>query len=106
MTVHQLTRSMPASELSEWIAFARLEPLGGQVDDIRAALPVLTLTNVVRRMFGGDDVDLMQLHDVLPWMPRPQPVVLHTPDAPDYDAEKHADALRKLLMSAGNNTRH
>lgn len=96
---------MPAAELTEWIAFSQMEPFGGQVDDIRAALPSVMLINNLRRMFDGE-AKLLEMHDVVPWMAKPQPVVLHQPEAPEYDAEKHAEALRALFSFAGNDTRH
>lgn len=46
MTVAELLERMTASELTEWAAFAQLEPFGGAVDDMRAGLAASSIINV------------------------------------------------------------
>lgn len=54
---------MSSSELTEWLAFAELEPFGGAVDDLRAGLaPSMTLnTNL-----GNEGEPVGPLH-FYPW---------------------------------------
>lgn len=49
MTVGQLMREMSSAELTHWMAFARIEPFGGIVDDVRAGLPAAVYVNAHRK---------------------------------------------------------
>jgi len=44
-TVAELYRDMDAAELADWIAFARIEPFGGPVDDVRMAMVAAASAN-------------------------------------------------------------
>jgi len=46
--VAELTRRMPERELSEWMAFAHLEPFGEARADLRAGIIASTIANVHR----------------------------------------------------------
>lgn len=48
MTVGELGRRMSSRELTEWMAFFRLEPWGTEVEDRRAALITSTVANAFR----------------------------------------------------------
>jgi len=44
---------MPATELSEWIAFASIEPFGEAREDLRAALICCTIANYIKAANGS-----------------------------------------------------
>lgn len=46
MTVAELLERAGSYELTEWGEFAKLEPFGGAVDDMRAGLPAAATYNV------------------------------------------------------------
>jgi len=48
MTVGELLSRISSRELTEWMAFYRLEPWGAEVDDQRAALVAATVANTWR----------------------------------------------------------
>jgi len=89
MTVSRLLAELGSREMTEWQAFAQLEPFGGAVDDLRAGLgPALTVN--MNRTEGTEPIGPMQFY---PWYdakaPEPEP---QTP-------EELAAALRALLTS-------
>jgi hypothetical protein len=49
MTVNQMLRAMPASELAEWEAYWRIEPWGEARADLRAGIVASTLANAHRK---------------------------------------------------------
>ncbi|MEQ8251579.1 MAG: hypothetical protein RIB41_10110 [Oceanibaculum nanhaiense] len=51
-TVEELSRSLSSAELSEWMAFDRLEPIGGPAADLRAGIVASTVANVARGKRG------------------------------------------------------
>jgi hypothetical protein len=61
MTVSELERTMPATELTEWIQFYGVEPFGEYRDDFRAAIVAFT---VARSMGGGKSA---KLSDFMPF---------------------------------------
>ena len=93
MTVSRLLAELSSSELTEWHAFANMEPFGGAVDDLRAGLgPALTVN-----MNRAKDVDPIGPMAFYPWhdatkAPEPEP---QTP-------EELAAALRALLTAKAN----
>lgn len=48
MTVEEMLRRMSSRELSEWMAFYRLEPFGTEVDLLGSAITSATVYNVNR----------------------------------------------------------
>ena len=53
MTVRELTARMDSRELSEWMAYARLEPWGELRDDLRIGQVCATLANINRTKRSG-----------------------------------------------------
>lgn len=49
MTVGEMLGRMSAREMSEWMAFAEIEPFGAYMEDIRAGTIASTIANVHRR---------------------------------------------------------
>lgn len=48
----ELSRSLSSAELAEWMAFDRLEPIGGPAADLRTGILASTVANVARRGRG------------------------------------------------------
>lgn len=48
MPVTELEQRLPYTELVGWMAYSRIEPFGGQMDDYRAGLVAATIANVNR----------------------------------------------------------
>lgn len=48
MTVGELLAGITSAELTEWMAFAELEPFGEERDDLRAAIVASTVAEVNR----------------------------------------------------------
>jgi len=48
MTVRELLARIDSRELSEWMAFFRLEPWGTEVEDLRAGIVAATVANANR----------------------------------------------------------
>lgn len=48
MPVGQMLASMSSRELSEWVAFYRVEPFGEERADLRSALQTATVANMKR----------------------------------------------------------
>ncbi len=60
---------MDSAELTEWAAFATLEPIGGHRGDVQAATIASTLANCHR----GKDTRPFQTRDFIPPYGEPQP---------------------------------
>ena len=94
MTVSRLLAELSSSELTEWHAFANMEPFGGAVDDLRAGLgPALTVN--MNRAKDSEPIGPMTF---FPW---------HNPEAPapkpePKTPEELAAALRAMLNSKAN----
>lgn len=78
MTVHRLLSEIPAGELAEWQAFARMEPFGCEADDWRAGIGAAVTHNMSRAKGAA----ALLPHDFFPWAkpsapPEPKPM---TPD--------------------------
>lgn len=63
-TVDELSRSLSSLELAEWMAFDRLEPIGGPGADFRAGIVASTVANVARGKRGKafSPADFMPAH--------------------------------------------
>ena len=48
MTRRELLQRMTSSEISEWVAYANLEPFGGELDFLGAGIIAATIANVNR----------------------------------------------------------
>ena len=48
----ELSRSLSSAELAEWMAFDRLEPIGGPAADFRTGILASTVANVARGKRG------------------------------------------------------
>lgn len=82
--MRELLATVDSAELTEWMAFAELEPFGGPADDYRAGLPAAAVVNVHRD--GGQPVQPL---DFIPWAPRPEPQAL--------DDDALVDAFDRLV---------
>lgn len=67
MTVAQLVRQMTSAELTEWIAFYRIEPFGCAIDDYRAGLYASMKANAAR-----DGKPPLSPLDLYPWHAEPE----------------------------------
>lgn len=68
MTVAQMARQMSSAELTEWIAFSRIEPFGAAIDDYRAGLYASMKANAAR-----DGKPPISPLDLFPWNAEPEP---------------------------------
>jgi len=102
MTVRQIGTEMDSAELIEWMAMERLEPFGSRIDDLRAAWGPAAIINNMRGLLIGKEAEMLDMNNLIPWGEREPDRLLFDPDAPDYDAAAHAEALRSLFMRASN----
>lgn len=65
-TLRELLATIDSAELTQWLAFDELEPLGADADDYRAALPAAVYINANRAQ-GAAAVHPL---DLLPWSAR------------------------------------
>lgn len=84
------------------MAMERIEPFGGQIDDLRAAIGAAAIINNLRGMFAGKDADMIDPRDIIPWCERESVLLQFDPASPSYDADKHTNALKALLSSHAN----
>lgn len=64
MTVRQLLDEIDSSELTEWMAYAGLEPFGPEADDYRAGVMPALHANSNRR---SDSQTPFRPRDFFPW---------------------------------------
>lgn len=79
MTVRQLLASLDSAELTEWMAFDRMEPIGEFRADLRAGIIASTVAN-----YGGRDIrEARKPSDFMPLLERPEekPMLLADPNA-------------------------
>lgn len=91
MTVKQLLSNMDSSELTEWIAFERLEAIGEARADLRAGIIASAVGNHGNRVLPKP----YTAGDFMPYLDRPQedgPVLLD-------DAEKQSSLILKLVFN-------
>lgn len=62
-----MLRSMSSQELTEWLAFSRIEPFGGEIDDYRAGLYPSLKVNAYR-----DGKPPLSPTDLFPWNAKPK----------------------------------
>ena len=82
-----------AGELTEWQAFAEMEPFGCAVEDLRAGLAPAVTVNINR----AENTEAMSPMDFFPWQrdgTKAEPV---EPDTPEVLSRK----LREMLTSKG-----
>ncbi|WP_087686810.1 DUF4035 domain-containing protein [Pandoraea sp. PE-S2R-1] len=66
MSVGQAQREIDSAEFAEWMAFSRIEPLGGPIEDLRTGAVVSMLANINRdRAKRPEPFGLL---DLLPWV--------------------------------------
>lgn len=61
-TVRELLGALDSRELSEWMAFDLVDPIGGRRGDIQAAVVASTLANVWR----GKETNAFEIGDFIP----------------------------------------
>lgn len=83
--MRQLLAEIDSEELTEWIAFERIEPFGSQMADFRAAQICTTVANYAGKM-RSDDAPLAQPGDFMPSL-------LRSP------SERKADAQGPVLLA-------
>ena len=82
MTVRQLLANLDSAELTEWIAFDRMEPIGEFRADLRAGIVASAVAN-----YGGRDIrEARKPSDFMPFLERPEERPLLLPD-PNAQAE-------------------
>ena len=64
MTVREMLNRMDSRELSEWIAFASVEPIGERRADARMAANTCRLANLIKSACGSKD-ELLTLEDCM-----------------------------------------
>lgn len=79
------------------MAYERVQPFGGHIDDLRAVMGTAVIVNNLRQMFGSGDSKMLTALDLIPWYVRPPEKLLHDPTDVDYDADEHAKAIMNLL---------
>lgn len=88
MPVAELLERCSASELLHWEEFAKMEPFGGVVDDLRAGLAPAATINANRDPEKGKPIGPL---DFYPWHDKAEKV--KAPETP----EERAAAIRALL---------
>jgi hypothetical protein len=69
MSVARMLEEFSSAELTDWMAYAQVEPFGGPVEDMRAGLaPALTVN--MNRERGAEPISWM---DFYPWHREPKP---------------------------------
>lgn len=89
MTVRQLLDSMTAQELSEWMAYARIEPFDQRRGDARAAIVACTIANAHRgkgRRFKPKDF-MLEFEDRKPQSMEEQIAILKAVTSKRTDTE-------------------
>jgi hypothetical protein len=78
MTVRQLLQSLDSQELTEWIAFDRIEAIGEAREDLRAGIVASTIANFGYRQLQKPAMP----SDFMPYLEREEakPVLLDDPD--------------------------
>ncbi|CAK0237767.1 Uncharacterised protein [Burkholderia pseudomallei] len=79
MTVRQLLANLDSEELTEWVAFDRMEPMGEFRADLRAGIIAATVAN-----YGGRDIRVPRKpSDFMPLIEREaeKPLLLDDPNA-------------------------
>ena len=76
-TVRELLGSMGSRELSEWMAYERVEPWGESRADLRMGIISSTLANVHRQ---SDDYPVYKPADFMPRFEPPEPEPELTPE--------------------------
>lgn len=97
-TVRQLLAEIDSEELTEWIAFERIEPFGSPMDDFRAGQVCATVANYAGKV-RNNEAAAAQPGDFMPMLRSPAerkpdahgPVLLADPAA-------HAKLLRATLF--------
>lgn len=92
MTVAQLERSVSSAELTEWMAFERIEPWGCRVEDHRAGLYAALKLNA-----GKAVTDFIAPTAFFPWNEYKEPA---PPAPPDQVAKNVLDFFD--VVTAGN----
>lgn len=77
--------------MTEWLAFARIEPFGGPVDDLRAGLAPAVTANVNR----SRESPAILPTDFFPWAEKPAP-----PEPEPEPPEIIAARIRKEIFRA------
>jgi hypothetical protein len=88
MTVTRLLAEVSASELTEWMAYFRLEPFGSSIDDYRSGLIASAVFNSQR----GRGTESVMPYDWFPWQEakkREKELVGETPE----EISQHLKAL-------------
>lgn len=91
MPVGVMLRSMSSMELTEWMAFARIEPFGALVDDYRAGLYPSMKANSA--MEGKPKIGPL---DLFPWNAEPEPAEKPDPSAQIIELFEQAAREEKL----------
>lgn len=78
-TVGELLATVGANELTEWAAFAEMEPFGAFVDDFRAGVPAAVTLNVHRKR----DAPTVGPLDLFPWHADPKPAAPARVESPE-----------------------
>lgn len=79
MTVRQLLANLDSAELTEWVAFDHMEPIGEFRADLRAGIVAATVAN-----YGGRDIRVPRKpSDFMPFIEREEetPMLLDDPNA-------------------------
>ncbi|CAJ8906256.1 Uncharacterised protein [Burkholderia pseudomallei] len=79
MTVRQLLANIDSKELTEWLAYDRMEPIGEFRADLRAGIIAATMAN-----YGGRDIRVPRKpSDFMPLLEREEekPLLLADPNA-------------------------
>ena len=53
MTVREMLARIDSLELSEWMAYASIEPIGEKRQDLRFAMLACTIANLIKGAVGG-----------------------------------------------------
>lgn len=86
-----MLRSMSSRELTEWMAFARIEPFGAIVDDYRAGLYPSMKANSCRE--GKEPIGPL---DLFPWNAEPEAAEKPDPSAQIIELFEQAAREEKL----------
>ena len=88
-----MLRSISGSALTEWMAYASLEPFGEDRADLRMAIETASICNVIYQVWTGKKEAPFKMEDFLPKFEKQEPISKE-------DAIMAIDAMMMALVHA------
>lgn len=72
--VDAMLGSLRGDQLTEWMAFAELEPFGEERADLRMAIETASLGNIIFQVWTGKREAPFKVEDFMPRFEKPEPI--------------------------------